>query len=865
MKKIMCMLTALLMTLTLFFGPAAGAEEEEYTLPREEGTRQLTFYWQDEEADYSTCDMWIWYPNADGHGYLFHPCAYGVKVVLNVPEDVSEVGFIVRRRCSDPGGASWGEATKDYDGDRYAEITGDTTEVYLLPGDENQYKSNDGGVTLYQEKKMTMAGIIELNQIQYYLNPAVRLESLDQVTVTEQETGRKLEVTGLSSLNNSVIAGKITVGEELDLTRSYTVQIEGYDAITAVPTGVFDSAAFAEKYNYDGDDLGAVPGENGTTFKVWAPTASKVVLNLFEAGDGGEAYDRVEMTRGEQGVWSTEQPCGAGTYYTYTVTTVVGEQEAVDPYARAAGVNGDRGMVINLDETDPEGFGEDAFVDSISAYNEAVIWEVHVRDFSNKLASSAYPGKYLAFTEHGLTNASGEPAGVDYLTDLGITHVHLQPVYDYATVDESSDEPQFNWGYDPKNYNVPEGSYSTDPFHGEVRVREFKQMVQALHQSGLGVVMDVVYNHTYDGNSCFNRIVPYYYYRFDNRGGWSNGSGCGNETASERFMFRKYMVDSVSYWAKEYHVDGFRFDLMALHDVQTMQEIEAAVHAVNPRAILYGEGWTGGTTPLMENRRASQANIKKVTASEGAIGAVAVFNDAIRDGLKGSVFNAKDRGYISGIISKNTAGQVVFGLTGGVKNTMVSWSVPNNGVINYMACHDNHTLYDRLLASCSVETPEERLRMNRFGTSIIMIGKGIPFFLAGEEILRSKGGDSNSYKSSDEVNNICWDDLTAGSDNMAMRDFYRGLIALRKANAFITGGEIACEVLEDSAIEVRWTENEKTVAYALINPRGDREAVLPEGEWQALLYNETIDPEGTQTLSGTVNVAGRTVLLVRAR
>ena len=868
MKKIMCMLTALLMALALLCGPAAvpaARAEEEYTLPREEGTRQLTFYWQDEEADYSTCDMWIWYPNADGHGYLFHPCAYGVKVVLNVPEDVSEVGFIVRRRCSDPGGASWGEATKDYDGDRYAEITGDTTEVYLLPGDENQYKSNDGGVTLYQEKKMTMAGIVELNQIQYYMNPAVRLESMDQVTVTEQETGRKLEVTGLSSLNNSVIAGKITVGEELDLTRSYTVQIEGYDAITAVPTNVFDSAAFAEKFNYDGDDLGAIPGENGTVFKVWAPTASRVVLNLFEAGDGGEAYDHVEMTRGEKGVWSAETTCGKGTYYTYSVTTVVGEQEAVDPYAKAVGVNGDRGMVIDLDATDPEGFGEDAFIDSINAYNEAVIWEVHVRDFSNKLASSAYPGKYLAFTEHGLKNASGEPAGVDYLTDLGITHVHLQPVYDYATVDESSNEPQFNWGYDPKNYNVPEGSYSTDPFHGEVRIKEFKQMVQALHQSGLGVVMDVVYNHTYDGNSCLNRIVPYYYYRFDNRGGWSNGSGCGNETASERPMFRKYMVDSVRYWAEEYHVDGFRFDLMALHDVQTMQEIEAAVHAVNPRAILYGEGWTGGTTPLMENRRASQANIKKVTASEGAIGAVAVFNDAIRDGLKGSVFNAKDRGYISGIISKNTAGQVVFGLTGGVKNTMVSWSVPGNGVINYMACHDNHTLYDRLLASCSVDSEEDRLKMNRFGTSIIMIGKGIPFFLAGEEMLRSKGGDSNSYKSSDEVNNIRWDDLTAGSANMAMRDFYRGLIAMRKANPFLTGGEIACEVLEDNAIEVRWTEDEKLIAYALVNPKADREVTLPEGEWQALLYNETIDPEGTQTLSGTVTAAERTVLLVRAK
>ena len=868
MRKIWRVLTALLTALALVCGPMsvpAACAEEEYTLPREEGTRQLTFYWHDDEADYDTCDMWIWYPNADGHGYLFHPCTYGVKVMLNVPEDVAQVGFIVRRKCSDPGGASWGEATKDYEADRYAEITGDTTEVYLLPGDENQYKSDDGGVTLYQEKKMTMAGIIDLDQIQYYLNPAVRIESLDQVKVTDGETGRALEVTGLSSLNNSVITGKITVGEILDLTHSYIVQIDGYDAITAVPTNVFDSAAFTEKYYYDGDDLGAVPGDNGTVFKVWAPTASRVVLNLFEAGNGCDAYDRVDMKPEEKGVWSAEASCGAGTYYTYTVTTVVGEQEAVDPYARAVGVNGDRGMVIDLSATDPEGFAEDTFAANISAYNEAVIWEVHVRDFSNRLAASAYPGKYLAFTEHGLTNEAGEPAGIDYLTDLGITHVHLQPVYDYATVDESSAEAQFNWGYDPKNYNVPEGSYSTDPYHGEVRITEFKQMVQALHRSGLGVVMDVVYNHTYDGNSSLNRIVPYYYYRFDSRGGWSNGSGCGNETASERPMFRKYMVDSVCYWAKEYHVDGFRFDLMALHDVQTMQEIETAVHAVNSRAILYGEGWTGGTTPLAEGRRASQSNIRKVTASEGAIGAVAVFNDSIRDGLKGSVFNVKDRGYISGTVSRSTAWQVVFGLTGGVRNTMVSWSVPDNGVINYMACHDNHTLYDRLLASCAVETPEERLKMNRFGISIIMIGKGIPFFLAGEEILRSKGGDSNSYKSSDEVNNIRWDDLTPGSDNMNMRDFYRGLIALRKANLFITRGEIACEVLEDNAIEVRWMENEKLTAYALINPRTEREVVLPEGEWGALLYDEAIDPEGTETLSGTVMIPGRTVLLVRAK
>ncbi len=862
MKRIGCLLTVLLMMVALC-GIHSACAEEEYTLPREEGTRQVTFYWYRDGVNYDSCDMWIWYPNKDGCGYLFHPCEYGVKVVLNVPLSENKVGFIVRRDCSSPGGSSWGSATKDYDGDRYVELTGDTTEVYLKPGDANLYQSDDGGKTLYQEKKMTLAGIVGMDQIEYYLSPAARIESLDQVKVTEQGTGRQLEVTGLTSLNNKVITGTITVGEELDLAGLYTVEIEGYEKIAAVPTRVFDSAAFEERYVYDGDDLGATLTGSGTQFKVWAPTASRVRVLLYETG-GGEPVETVEMTRGEKGVWTADAACGAMTYYTYLVSTAVGEQEAVDPYARAVGVNGNRGVVMNLRETDPEGFEEDTFIDNINAYNEAVIWEVHVRDFSNKLVSSKYPGKYLAFTEHGLTNAAGEPAGIDYLTDLGITHVHLQPVYDYATVDEESDEPQFNWGYDPKNYNAPEGSYATDALDGRVRINEFKQMVRALHQSGLGVVMDVVYNHTYDGNSCFNRIVPYYYYRFDNRGGWSNGSGCGNETASDRAMFRKYMVDSVRYWAQEYHVDGFRFDLMALHDVQTMQAVEEAVHAVNPRALLYGEGWTGGTTPLNQTVQARQANMWKITASKGAIGAVAVFNDSTRDGLKGSVFDAKEKGYISGNVSKGKAWQVIFGLTGGIRNTMVSWGVEGNAVINYMACHDNHTLYDRLLASNPDDPEEERLKMYRFGASIIMIGKGIPFFLAGEEMLRSKGGDSNSYKSGDEVNNIRWDDLTPGSDVMNMRDFYRALIALRKANGFITAGEVECEILEDNAIEVRWTRDGKPAAWALINPGAARSVNLPEGNWQALLLDEAVDPEGTQTISGTVEIGERTVLLVRA-
>ena len=692
---------------------------------------RVIFYWYGDGVNYETCDMWIWFPNADGRGYLFTPCDYGVKVELDVPQSVDKVGFIVRKDCSDPGGSGWGSATKDVDSDRYAEITGRITEVFLKPGDSHVYMSNDHGKTLYEEKKFNLAGITAMNEIQYFLNPAVRIESLGQVRVSAD--GKEIPVTGLSSLNNNVITGKITLAENLDLSKVYTVRIEGYGEINAVPTKVFDSEEFKAMYTYEGDDLGATLSEGGTAFKVWAPTASRVQLNLFEAGDCGEAYETIDMTRAEQGVWTAEAACGAGTYYTYTVDTSAGVQEAVDPYARAVGVNGDRGMVADLDATDPDGFDRDTYAANISAYNEAVIWEVHVRDFSNRLASSAYPGKYLAFTEHGLTNESGEKAGIDYLTDLGITHVHLQPVYDFATVNEATGDPAFNWGYDPKNYNAPEGSYSTDPFHGEVRITEFKQMVQALHDSGLGVVMDVVYNHTYDANSCLNRIVPYYYYRYDGMGKLSNGSGCGNETASERPMMRKYIVDSVRYWAEEYHVDGFRFDLMALHDVETMQAVEAAVHEVNPNAILYGEGWTGGTSALVEGFRASQANIRKVTPSEGAIGGIAVFNDGIRDGLKGSVFDSKEKGYISGNNSKGNAEKVVFGLTGGTKSKIVSWFVKDNAVINYMACHDNHTLYDRLLASNGDDSEETRLQMNRFGISIIMIGKGTPFFLAGKK------------------------------------------------------------------------------------------------------------------------------------
>ncbi len=834
---------------------------DEYFLPKEEGTKQLTIYWKADKINFDTSDMWIWYPNADGRGYQMYPCAYGAKCMINVPNDVEEVGFIVRVNCSEPCGTSWGEATKDFGDDRFVKMESGDTEIYLVSGKGNIYYSDDGGATIWEKKTMSFVGIVSKNEIKYTLNPAIRIESLDQVAVYDGD--RKLEVESLSSLNNEVVSGVITLKEDLDISKLYDVEIQGYERMTAIPTGIFESEDFISNYTYDGDDLGAVVHGDQTTFKVWAPTASRVVLNLFEEGNGGKAFSSVDMEKADRGVWTSTQPVGSGTYYTYTVTTAAGEQETTDPYAKALGVNGDRGMVIDLDTTDPEGFSEDKFYDGIETYGDAIIWEVHVRDFSNRIADSKYPGKYLAFTEEGLKNASGEPVGIDYLVDLGITHVHLQPVYDYATVDETKCDT-FNWGYDPKNYNAPEGSYSTDPYHGEVRINEFKQMVQALHAHGIGVVMDVVYNHTFDGNANLNRIVPYYYYRYTATGANSNGSGCGNETASDHAMFRKFMVDSVCYWASEYHIDGFRFDLMALHDLDTMQAIEQAVHKINPKAIIYGEGWTGGTSTLRDNRQAKQSNIRQITASEGAAGGIAVFNDSIRDGLKGSVFNATDKGYISGDPSKTRANNVAFGIEGGGTNK-ASWRVDNAMVINYMSSHDNRTLWDKLTLSNPDATDAQKAQMNRLGASIIAISKGTVFWLAGEEMLRSKGGNGNSYNASDEVNNIDWDALEKGSEVMAMRDFYRSLIAMRKANAFFqTADVMVVEVKDNGSMIVTYTVDGAVAAMALINPTGvDASYTLPAGDWGVLMSGTDISAEPTQTVSGEIIVPQMSVYLVR--
>ncbi len=824
--------------------------DNEYQLELVDGYNQLTLYWT-YSGTYENCDIWIWWGDKAGQGYTFHECSYGGKVVVNVPDGISEVGFIVRKDCSDPGGSSWGSATKDYESDRFAVIEGRETFIYLKSGDAEQYTSNDGGKTLEMIKKFSLAGMTAENQIQFRVTPKVLISDLSQVKVYNGE--QEIKVTGVSTLGRQSATGYITVESALDISGSYRVEIEGYGSKAVVPTGIFDSQYFADNFHYDGNDLGAVITGENTTFKVWAPTASKVTLNLYLDGHTESLIKNVEMTLGDKGVWSHTEKCGHGTYYTYTVTTSVGTQIATDPYAKAAGLNGNRSMVVDLDLTDPAGWKASEFSTGINTYSDAVIWEVHVRDFSNKISTSKYKGKYLAFTEKGLVNEHGKPVGIDYLAELGITHVHLLPVYDYATVDEATPEDEFNWGYDPKNYNVPEGSYSTDPYNGEVRIKEFKQMVQALHDAGIGVVMDVVYNHTYDANSSFNRIVPYYYYRYASTGANSSASGCGNDTASERYMYGKFMVDSTSYWVEEYDLDGLRFDLMGLHDLQTMQNVESAVHTINPEAIIYGEGWTMGST-MDGSAQANQSNINKIEPFENAVGGIAVFNDVIRDGLKGSVFESASKGYISGSANASVS-KVMFGIKGG-NGIGQGWSVDGAMVINYMSAHDNNTLWDKLLLSNPNNSDDERNDMNKLGAAILMISKGTPFWQAGEEMLRTKDGDENSYKSSDEINNIDWSVLKDGSREYETMLYYKGLIEMRKAYGLFrdVDAQMTFEELGSGILKVTIENEHGDKALVVINPHATALPCDIGGEWSLIADGDTAGATAIAEESGSVTV-----------
>ena len=592
-----------------------------------------------------------------------------------------------------------------------------------------------------------------------------------------------------------------------------------------------------DQYAYSGNDLGATYSKASTTFKVWAPTGS-------DTESGAAVIETKDMTKQSQGVWSvTISGDLKNTYYTYLVTVDGTTRETVDIYARSTGVNGMRGMVLDLDSTDPTGWENDKRVECENQ-TDAIIWEAHVRDFSSSSDSGmTNKGKFLAFTETGTTvNGDGvHKTGIDYLEDLGITHVHLLPVYDYGSVDETKlSTDQFNWGYDPMNYNTPEGSYSTNPYDGSVRVKEFKQMVQALHKKNIGVVMDVVYNHTYvgsdDKNDWFNYTVPNYYYRQNAKGTFSNASGCGNETASDRAMYQKYMIDSLTYWATEYHLDGFRFDLMGIHDTDTMNAIRVALDKIDPDILIYGEPWTADATPCPKPT-AVQGNMKLVSEE------IAAFNDKVRDAIKGSCFNAADPGFIQGAGYEEA-------LKGSIQANSTSmsgtgqWSKQPSQTVTYTSAHDNYTLYDKLVKSCKGGSGygnryDDLVAMNKMAGGIILTSQGISFFQAGEEFARSKYGDENSYKSATSVNQLKWQNTITYSD---IYEYYKGLIEIRKAYSPFRDPTNT----SNGTIYFSWAQSgfpSNVVAFTMYNK------LNPSSEWNfvAVLHNANAS-EKTVTL-----------------
>lgn len=542
---------------------------------------------------------------------------------------------------------------------------------------------------------------------------------------------------------------------------------------------LYSTHTFEEKYTYTGHDLGAFWTPQKTTFRLWAPTAEDVTVNLYRSGDihNDDLLFQIHMQPDVCGTWTAERIGDLnGIYYTYLVMVDGHICEACDPYAKTTGVNGHRAMILDMESTNPDGWKDDCDPHAGKNITDAVIYELHIRDLSSHRSSKIrQKGKFLGLTETKKKTKGGQSTGLDHIKSLGITHLHLLPVFDFGFTDESRRSPQFNWGYDPVNFNVPEGSYATDPFNGSVRVREMKQMVKTLHDNGISVVMDVVYNHVYNaGEFCFNKIVPGYFSRINGNGVYSNGSCCGNDTATERSMVRKYIVDSVNYWADEYHIDGFRFDLVGLIDIQTVNEILHSVHKKHPNVIFYGEGWS------MNTQLTKPGYTLAVQGNSSQMPGFSFFSDTIRDLLRGSVFDSNAPGFVSGAHCPKDVLEACF-------MGVPMWASQPYQTVNYVSCHDNNTLFDRIALAAPEAPVDVLIRMNNLAAAFSILSQGVPFMQAGEEMLRTKPAkkgkfDHNSYRSPDRINSLKWDTLDKEEYRRTV-DYYRGLIAFRKAHS----------------------------------------------------------------------------------
>lgn len=636
-----------------------------------------------------------------------------------------------------------------------------------------------------------------------------------------------------------------------------------------------------DKYpSYYGSDLELVYTPEQSVFTLWAPSADRVRLNLYASGEGGDPEEQVEMEKAGYGTWRIHIDRDLkGSFYTFQIEKN-GKwlNETPGIWAKAVGINGNRAAVIDWNETNPEGWESDRSPE-LKMYSDIILYELHHRDFSIAPDSGIEnKGKFLALTETGTKTPEGEATGLDHLKELGVTHIHILPSFDFATVDETKlDENHYNWGYDPKNYNVPDGSYSTDPANPVVRIREFKEMVKSLHQNGFRIVLDVVYNHTAStDHSNFDLTVPGYFYRQNANGSYSNASGCGNETASEREMVRHYIIESVKFWAREYHIDGFRFDLMGIHDIETMNHLRSELLEIDPTIFVYGEGWVAADSPLPFEQRAVKENV-------GQMEGIGVFNDEFRDGLKGSTFDEQEPGYASGNINGHFE-PVKYGIVGGTDHPQVDYggllycNAPYAGapsqMINFVSCHDGYTLVDKLKLSVQGDhAADELIPIDKLVHTVLLTAQGIPFIRSGEEIMQDKQGEPNSYKSPDSINRIDW---SLKAKNREVFDFIRGLIALRKAHPafriptveglqqwlrFMDTGDsgVIAYTLGEYANNDEWKE----ILVAYNGNRHEVEIGIPEGEWNVVCRNGQIDPEGKDRLpGGSVKIAASSALIL---
>lgn len=854
MKKRMIAFLAILLLLVSCI-PAGGI----YTAGAQEGVTLKLHYHRADES-YDGWDVWMWAAGMDGAGYAFANEGGEMVATMTAPAGTASVGFIVRTQ-------DW---TKDIDEDQFidiAEVVSGTVHIYVESGVKGYTKVYGGdvvtGVKLLNarydgDRTITAAftGTLEEEPDSYFTvtgpDGVIALERVEAVSDTEYQ---------------------LVLPEKIDATKIYTLTCDGTDYNIIMPI-VFSTAEFEAEYTYSGDDLGATYAKDKTSFRVWAPTADSVVLNLYSGGTAGvnDLIEQLEMTPDVNGTWTAEKSGDLnGVYYTYRVEVNGTVREACDPYARTTGLNGNRAMVIDLDATDPEGWAADSDPNAGKSFNDAVIYELHIRDLSTDENSGiTNKGKFLGLTETGTKSPSGVSTGLDHIKELGVTHVHLLPVYDFGSVVEGNIySEQFNWGYDPVNYNVPEGSYSTDAANGEVRVKEMKQMVQALHTNGISVIMDVVYNHVQSASDfCFNKIVPMYFTRISETGTYSNGSGCGNDTATERSMVKKYIVDSVKYWADEYHIDGFRFDLVGLMDTDLINTIIEEVHKDHPNVVFYGEGWTLSTDVTKEGYSLATQTNSAMTPG------FAYFSDTIRDLLKGNVFDNSATGFVSGAQGlENRLTQCFMGFA-------PDWCTTPAQCVNYASCHDNMTLIDRITNSTPDASREDQIKMNNLAAAIYMTSEGIPFMQAGEEMLRTKvkadgSFDSNSYSSGDAVNQLVWENL-ADDEYRQVFEYYKGLIAFRKAHAALrlTNAEdcrsnIAPVAGLDAnvvAFRINGGVNGETAdsLFVIFNANNEKKEIeLPEGKWNVYIDGENAGTEVLRTVkNGKVTVDGISAMVL---